>query len=287
MDREYRLSRIKENITRRNRREREIKAFGELNELINKEKKLARLSKSSEVESRDDLEEVQNSSITIEELSYHKFLLKCPCPAKHREHPLIIRGNYLNVKIPCMIGHMFREHTYIDLRAPVNVMSRLYYNWIMSDKLEPRQDPYNPKRLCNFVGRVRGIHVFVKNFTYRCDFMILEDVRGIIDQHLGEVVLGEPFVNTSKMIYDRDEGIVTFSEETECVKYKMPYKFEKFKGVEDLDVDNIPTFDVSENNHNVERIKYSGCMALGPEYIWDDNVIKNFKTAFRLRYGKT
>ena len=38
MDREYRLSRIKENITRRNRREREIKAFGELNELIDKKK---------------------------------------------------------------------------------------------------------------------------------------------------------------------------------------------------------------------------------------------------------
>ena len=121
-----------------------------------------------------------------------------------------------------MIGHIFREHTYIDLRAPVNVMSRRYYNMIMSNKIEPRRDPYNPNRLCNFVGRVKGVQVFVKNFTYICDFMILEDMSGIIDQELGDVVLGNPFVNTSKMIYNKDEGIVTFPEEAECVKYKMP-----------------------------------------------------------------
>ena len=76
--------------------------------------------------------------------------------------------------------------------------------------------------------------------------MILEDVRGIIDPHLGEIVLGEPFINTTNMIYDKDEGIVTFSNEAGCVKYMMPYKFEKFKGIEDLDVDNIPTLVTKE-----------------------------------------
>ena len=186
-----------------------------------------------------------------------------------------------------MIGHLFREHTYIDLKAPVNIMSRLYYNWIMGDRLEPRQDPYNPNRTCNFVGRARGLHVFVGNFSYQCDFMILEDVRGIIDPHLGEIVLGKPFIEVSNMTYEQDEGIATFSHEDRYVKYMMPYKSEKFKDVENLDVDNIPTFEVSNVNQSDNRIKYSGCMALGPEYKWDKEVIRRFRTAFRLRFGKT
>ena len=247
----------------------------------------ANLNDNNMMESRDDLEIVQNSSLTLEELSYHKFLLKYPCPAKHRKYPWIRRGNYFNVKVPCMIGHMFREHTYIDLKAPMNIMSRLYYNWIMRDELEPRQDPYNPNRLCNFVGRARGLHVFIGDFVCQCDFVILEDVRGIIDPHLGEVVLGKPFINITNMIYDKDEGMVTFSNEIGCVEYMMPYKFEKFKGIENLDVDNIPTFKVSDSNQGNNRIEYSGCMALGPEYKWDNEVIRRFKTAFLLRYRKT
>ena len=88
---------------------------------------------------RDDFRAFENFFPTKEELSYHKFLLKYPCPAKHRKNPWIRKGNYMNVKVPCMIGHMFREHTYVDLKAPVNIMSRLYFNWIMSDELEPRR----------------------------------------------------------------------------------------------------------------------------------------------------
>ena len=91
----------------------------------------------------------------------------------------------MNIKIPCMVGHIFSEHTYIDPKVPMNVMSRLYYNWLMNKWLDPRKDPNDPSKLCNFLGRIKGVHVFVGNFTYRCDFIILEDVRGIIDRELG------------------------------------------------------------------------------------------------------
>ena len=117
--------------------------------------------------------------------------------------------------------------------------------------------------------------------------MILEDVRGIIDPHLGEIVFGKPFVNVSNMIYDKDECIVTFSNETRCVKYMMPHKFEKFKGIENLDVDNIPTIEVSRGDKESNKINYSGWLALGSEYKWDNEAIRRFKTAFRLWFGKT
>ncbi|GJU31492.1 MAK10-like protein [Tanacetum coccineum] len=56
-------------------------------------------------------------------------------------------------------------------------------------RLEPRRKPSNPKKICNFVGRVRGLKVFIRNFTYECDFMVLEDITSIIDHDLGSVVI--------------------------------------------------------------------------------------------------
>ncbi|GKB05443.1 hypothetical protein Tco_0833638 [Tanacetum coccineum] len=62
---------------------------------------------------------------------------------------------------------------------------RLHYNWIMSKRLEPRRKPSNPKKICNFIGRVKGLKVFVGNFTYKCDFVVLEDTTSVIDHDLG------------------------------------------------------------------------------------------------------
>ena len=117
--------------------------------------------------------------------------------------------------------------------------------------------------------------------------MILEDMGGIIDQDLGDVVLGNPFINTSKMIYNKDEGAVSFSGWAGCAKYVMPHKCKKFEGIEHLDVDNTPALDVSEDDLGEGRIKYSGCMALGPEYEWDNDMVEYYKAAHRMRYGKT
>ncbi|GKE61129.1 hypothetical protein Tco_1511496, partial [Tanacetum coccineum] len=60
----------------------------------------------------------------------------------------------------------------------------LHYNWIMSNRLEPRRKPSNPKKINNFVGIVRGLKVFIGNFTYKCDFMVLEDTTSVIDHDL-------------------------------------------------------------------------------------------------------
>ncbi|GJU83303.1 hypothetical protein Tco_1285668 [Tanacetum coccineum] len=56
---------------------------------------------------------------------------------------------------------------------------------IMSQGLESRKKPTNPMKICNFVGRVRGLKVFVGNFTYECDFVVLEDTTSVIDHYLG------------------------------------------------------------------------------------------------------
>ncbi|GKB06444.1 hypothetical protein Tco_0834677 [Tanacetum coccineum] len=60
---------------------------------------------------------------------------------------------------------------------------------------------------------VRGLKVFVRNFTYECDFVVLEDTTIVIDHYLRGMVLGNPFVKESKLVYDKDEGTVIFDKE--------------------------------------------------------------------------
>ncbi|GKE05764.1 hypothetical protein Tco_1397782, partial [Tanacetum coccineum] len=49
----------------------------------------------------------------------------------------------------------------------------------MRRKLNLRGDPN--RRVSNFTGRIKEMHVFIGNFTYVIDFMIVEDISSIID----------------------------------------------------------------------------------------------------------
>ena len=194
----------------------------------------------------------------------------------------------MNIKIPCMVGYLFREHTYIDPKAPMNIMSRLYYNWIMNDRLTPRKDPHNPNRLCNFVGTIEGVHVFEGNLTYRCNFIILEDVRGIIDPYLGEIVLGKPFVEVSKMRCNRDKGTVRFTNGIDKITFVRTHKIEELKDIEDLPVEVLRPYEIKDDKidddvyYERKRTYYSGCMSLGPEYRSDGKWVKSFELARKL-----
>ncbi|GJZ21579.1 hypothetical protein Tco_0558618 [Tanacetum coccineum] len=89
---------------------------------------------------------------TCSELAYHKYLMHDPYLSEIVRDPIIERGNPSNLKIPCNIGHVHIERAYIDLDSPLNIMSR-----------------------------VKGMHIFVGNFTYVLDFMIIEDISLVID----------------------------------------------------------------------------------------------------------
>nr|GEX78605.1 MAK10-like protein [Tanacetum cinerariifolium] len=64
---------------------------------------------------------------------------------------------------------------------------------IMKRKLDPRENLNRGGS--NFTGRIKGMHVFVGNFTYVVDFMIVEEISSIIDPRADrlsalEVVVG-------------------------------------------------------------------------------------------------
>ncbi|GKA19885.1 hypothetical protein Tco_0699800 [Tanacetum coccineum] len=87
----------------------------------------------------------------------------------------------------------------------------------MSKRLGPRRKPSNPGKIYNFVGRVGGLKVFVRNSTYECDFMVLEDTTSVIDHDLGSVVFRKPFVEATRLVYDREEGTITFENDKEKI----------------------------------------------------------------------
>ncbi|GJT68309.1 zinc finger, CCHC-type containing protein [Tanacetum coccineum] len=64
-------------------------------------------------------------------------------------------------------------------------------------KLDPRENANGG--ISNFTERIKGMHVFVGNFTYVVDFMIFEDISSIIDPRTNEVAY--------KMPHNRDEHI--------------------------------------------------------------------------------
>ncbi|GJS07339.1 hypothetical protein Tco_0364135 [Tanacetum coccineum] len=92
-----------------------------------------------------------------------------------------------------------------------------YHN--MRRKLNPMEDVNGG--ISNFTGRIKGMHVFIGNFTYVVDFMTVEDISSIIDHRLSQVVLGRPFIEISNMTHDLPEGVVRFTNGDDEVSYKM------------------------------------------------------------------
>ncbi|GJY56772.1 hypothetical protein Tco_0455887 [Tanacetum coccineum] len=133
-----------------------------------------------------------NIFLTQSELAYQKYLMCGPIPSIFLRNPIITGGCPSNLKVPCNIGHVHVEKAYINLNSLLNIMTRMMYNWIMRRKLDPREN--SDRGISNFTGRIKGMHVFIGNFTYVKDFMIVEDISSIIDPRLSQVVLGKPFI---------------------------------------------------------------------------------------------
>ncbi|GJS97996.1 retrotransposon ORF1 [Tanacetum coccineum] len=211
---------------------------------------------------------------TRNELTYHRYLMSGPIPSIFLRNPIITEGCPYNLKIPCNIRHVHIEKAYIDLNSPLNIMTRMMYNWIMRRKLDPREDANGG--ISNFTGRIKGMHVFIGNFTYVVDFMIVEDISSIIDPRLSQVVLGRPFIEISNMTHDPPEGVVRFINGTDEVAYKMPHKIEQYDSLSDLEKEHTKSVylrNEEDKRRGVEYVMskilgfYKECLELGPEYL--------------------
>nr|GFA48355.1 retrotransposon Orf1 [Tanacetum cinerariifolium] len=218
--------------------------------------------------------EYLDTFLTREELTYHKYLMCGLIPTIFLQNPIIIEGCPSNLKIPCNIGNVHVEKAYIDLESPLNIMTQMMYNWNMRRKLSPRENANGG--ISNFIRRVKGMHVFVGNFTYVIDFMIVEDISSIIDPRLSHVVLERPFIKVSNMTHDLPEGVVRFTNKNDEVTYKMPYKIEQYNSLSNLEKEHIKSVylrNEEDKRRGVDYVMskilgfYKECLELGPEYV--------------------
>ncbi|GJR97364.1 hypothetical protein Tco_0269538 [Tanacetum coccineum] len=125
-----------------------------------------------------------------------------------------------------------------------------------------------------------GVKSFVGNFTYEYDFMVLEYTTSVIDHYLGSVVFGKPFVEATRLIYNKEEGTVTFKRDKEKIVFKMPHKMDMFKHIDftDISTDCIPSFIVKSDDDNCKKTHYSDSLDLGPEYKYDEYVCRGIQS---------
>ncbi|GJU37871.1 hypothetical protein Tco_1186225 [Tanacetum coccineum] len=141
-------------------------------------------------------------------------------------------------------------------------------------KLDPRENANGG--ISNFTGRIKGMHVFVGNFIYVVDFMIVEDISSIIDPRLSQVVLGGPFIEISNMTHDPPEGVVRFIKGADEVAYKMPHNIEQYDSLSYLEKEHTKSVylrNEEDKRRGVEYVMskilgfYKECLELGPEYL--------------------
>ncbi|GJR44976.1 hypothetical protein Tco_1313079 [Tanacetum coccineum] len=141
-------------------------------------------------------------------------------------------------------------------------------------KLDPRENANGG--VSNFTGKIKGMHVFVGNFTYIIDFMIIDDISSIIDPRMSYVVLGKPFVEISNMTHNPQEGVVRFTNKNDEVAYKMPHKIEQYNSLSNLEKEHTKSVylrNEEDKRRGVEYVIskilgfYKECLELGPEYL--------------------
>ncbi|GJU49374.1 hypothetical protein Tco_1218929 [Tanacetum coccineum] len=128
----------------------------------------------------------------------------------------------------------------------------------------------------NFIGRIKGTHVFIGNFTYIVDFMIVEDISSIIDPRLSQVKLGKPFVEISNMTHDSPEGVVRFTNGIDEIANKMPHMIEQYNSLSDLEKEHTKSVYLRNEEDKRRGVKYvmskilrfyKEFLKLGSEYV--------------------
>ncbi|GKB48705.1 hypothetical protein Tco_0899458 [Tanacetum coccineum] len=121
------------------------------------------------------------------------------------------------------------------------------------------------------------------SFTYKCDFMILEDTTSIIDRHLGEMAFGRPFIDETDLVYNREEGTVMFKQDNEEITFKMPHTMDIFKQARfmGLSTDFIPP-SAYEENFGHGRTHYYQSLLIGDEYMQEGGDRRRIRHLIRL-----
>ncbi|GKC20991.1 putative reverse transcriptase domain-containing protein [Tanacetum coccineum] len=172
-----------------------------------------------------------------------------------------------NLKFSCMIGFEFTHVNFYPLLY-VNVMSRKFHNSIIQNKMVYKED--------NVVGALMNVPIFVGTFYVMTDYAVLEDMDAYLDEGMGNIIIGEPFLRVVGIKAKHFEWIITLHNGDDEVTYQMVRSHQRFKNYTNEQCNKIsPLLKVNEKDvkngisHAYQKLKgfYKGVLNLGPEYI--------------------
>ncbi|CAM8902453.1 unnamed protein product [Rhodiola kirilowii] len=144
--------------------------------------------------------------------------------------------------IPCTIGNIWIENCMLDLGASINVLPYSIYSSLRIGPLEPAGLTIQlADRSCKQPeGKIEDVLVQVGELVFPADFYVLKMENCGPNDH-APILLGRPFLKTSKMKIDCGSGMLSMEVEGEVFSFdiframKHPLEFETVHALDTLD----------------------------------------------------
>ncbi|CAM8910514.1 unnamed protein product [Rhodiola kirilowii] len=144
--------------------------------------------------------------------------------------------------IPCTIGNIRIENCMLDLGASINVLPYSIYSSLRIGPLEPAGLTIQlADRSCKQPeGKIEDVLVQVGELVFPADFYVLKMENCGTNDH-APILLGRPFLKTSKMKIDCGSGMLSMEVEGEVFSFdiframKHPLEFETVHALDSLD----------------------------------------------------
>ncbi|XP_073014612.1 uncharacterized protein [Primulina eburnea] len=151
--------------------------------------------------------------------------------------------------IPCTIGDTRLEKAMLDLGASINVMSDSVYNYLKLGPLTETDIVIQLADRSTVYPRavIEDVLVKVENLVFLADFYVLDMEN---DDLNSKILLGRPFLKTSKSVIDVNSGTITMEFDGEIAKFNI-YDTMKYP----LSESTINTLDIA-NHLSQENSKF-------------------------------
>ncbi|CAM8883030.1 unnamed protein product [Rhodiola kirilowii] len=161
-------------------------------------------------------------------------IMQCKVPPKCGDP-----GTYI---IPCTIGNIRIENCMLDLGASINVLPFSIYSCLRIGPLEPIGLTIQlTDRSCKQPeGKIEDVLVQVGELVFPADLHVLKMENSGPTDH-APILLGRPFLKTSKMKIDCGSGMLSMEVEGEVFSFgihramKHPMEFEEVHALDTLD----------------------------------------------------
>ncbi|KAK8618093.1 hypothetical protein V6N13_115968 [Hibiscus sabdariffa] len=153
--------------------------------------------------------------------------------------------------IECLIGHNYLTKALCDPGASINLMLKSVFQKLGIREAKPTTVMLQlaDHSYVQPEGKIEDILVKVDKFIFPADFLILDCEA---DEY-APIILGRPFLSTSRAVIDFDNDEIIFKVENNSVKMKsLTKKLDKGKNVVDAPAKEVPTAKLYMGAH-VER----------------------------------